>query len=122
MSLMGLQGALGQMIQSGASDNKQLEKDRKWSKLKGFIGDTFQGANTGAEAMLSKKEGSSPDTPKQMPSAEDVEDVPKAAAKEIPRFEPEDVKAAEFGNVNVIKPAEFDYETKLSILKKIMGE
>lgn len=36
-------------------------------------------------------------------------------------FSPSDIKEAQFGEVNKIKPAEFDYESKLAVLKKLIG-
>jgi hypothetical protein len=141
-SLIGMQNMLAQQMQGGGSNNKQLEQDRRWEKLKSLVSSGIEGAQKGAagefgtvDPTTGKKEYANkmeeiadkfktqrpnPSSAQQL-GAQETADIANEEPAGGTMFSPSAVQAPKMGQFGSIGSQDMDYMSKMEILKKMIG-
>lgn len=97
---------MGMKPRAKFEDNFSLQEEKP-NKMKDLLAKLSQQGKTAAKGLG---------------KAADVQAPEASAMSESEAFNPADIKATDkFGKTNIIEPSEFDYQSKLEILKKLMG-
>lgn len=140
--MAGMQGILGQQMMGGASDNKKLEQDRRWEKLKSVLGQGYEGAKKGAagefgtvDPKTGKKEYAnrmeeiadkfktqrpSPSSAQEL-GAQETADIANEEPAGGTMFKPSAVQAPKMGQFGSIGSQDMDYMSKMEVLRKMFG-
>ncbi len=140
--MAGMQGILGQQMMGGASNNEQLEKDRRWEKLKSLVSSGIEGAQKGAagqfgtvdpttgkkeyankmEEIADKFKTQRPSTSSaQQLGAQETADIANEEPAGGTMFKPAEVQAPKMGQFGSIGEQDMDYMSKMEVLRKMFG-